>query len=87
MYVTLQSALALMSICDFAPWIHVAWKKPQMVEGLLEWKPFDAQGPLDKRFFTWFESHVRYWEDRAHVPIQLLTMDFQPDVGNQFPSW
>ncbi|MFY9463258.1 MAG: hypothetical protein WAP52_03680 [Candidatus Sungiibacteriota bacterium] len=70
------------STCWF---VTVGWSEPN-TEELNGWKRHKKFGQLNKRFLTWAQEHYEFWISNAHVPlnvlkIEYLTADIVREVG------
>ncbi|MBX9690891.1 MAG: hypothetical protein K2Z81_00795 [Cyanobacteria bacterium] len=93
MYLTQETVLAMLEL--FAannavtpPWIQITWSEPRQEGGLLNWETCAAEGPLNERFVHWHTQHQEYWTPKAHVPVKLVNVSFDPHAGrNKVLGW
>ncbi len=70
------------------PWIQITWSEPRQKGELLNWKTHTAEGPLNQRFVDWHKQHQDYWKSKAHVPVKLVSVSFDPYAGrNKVLGW
>jgi|PlaIllAssembly_1097288.scaffolds.fasta_scaffold1776197_1 hypothetical protein len=55
--------------------IHVVWREP---DDHLNWKQFDARGPLNHQFEAWAKRHVEFWQPKALCPLLVTKIEYEP---------
>lgn len=97
MYLNQENVLALLALLAphhgvTPPWIKITWSEPQTElrdnGSVLSWQTRTAEGPLNQRFVDWHTNHENYWKPKAHVPVKLVSVDFDPYAGrDKFLRW
>ncbi len=93
MYLTQENVQTILDVFAAShgttpPWIQISWSEPRQENGLLNWEVHTAEGPLNQRFVNWHKQHEDYWKPKAHVPLKLVSVLFDPYAGrNKVLSW
>jgi hypothetical protein len=66
--------------------ITVTYREPPE-QGEIDWKEFKESGPFNQRFLRHALSHHKYWKDKALVPLNIISINYDPENANDEANW